>query len=67
MQLSLIHYCKTIMILVITIENIQTLMIEIYKIKNNLNPTIMDNMFERKITRTILGIFKSLRQKEKEL
>ena len=28
-------------------ENIQTLMIEIYKIKNHLNPPIMDNMSER--------------------
>ena len=28
-------------------RNIQTLMIEIYKMKNNLNPPIMDNMFER--------------------
>ena len=29
-------------------RNIQTLMIEIYKIKNNLNPPIMGFMFERK-------------------
>ena len=29
-------------------RNIQTLMIEIYKMKNNLNPPIMDNMFERR-------------------
>ena len=29
-------------------RNIQTLMIEIYKMKNNLNPPIMDNIFERR-------------------
>ena len=29
-------------------RNIKTLMIEIYKMKNNLNPPIMDNMFERR-------------------
>ena len=29
-------------------RNIQTLMIEIHKMKNNLNPPIMDNMFERR-------------------
>ena len=29
-------------------RNIQTLMIRIYKIKNNLNPAIMDLMFERR-------------------
>ena len=29
-------------------RNIQTLMIEIYEMKNNLNPPIMDNMFERR-------------------
>ena len=29
-------------------RNIQTLMIEIYKMKNNLNPSIMDNTFERR-------------------
>ena len=29
-------------------RNIQTLMVEIYKIKNNLNPPIMDFMFEKK-------------------
>ena len=29
-------------------RNIQTLMIEIYKTKNNLNPPIMDNMFQRR-------------------
>ena len=28
-------------------KNIQTFMIEIYKIKKNLNPPIMDNMSER--------------------
>ena len=28
-------------------KNIQTLTVEIYKIKNNLNPPIMDFMFER--------------------
>ena len=29
-------------------RNIQTLVVEIYKIKNNLNPPIMDFMFERR-------------------
>ena len=29
-------------------RNIQTLMVKIYKIKNNLNPPIMDFMFERR-------------------
>ena len=29
-------------------RNIQTLMIEIYKMKNNLNPPVMNNMFERR-------------------
>ena len=29
-------------------RNIQTLTIEIYKMKNNLNPPIMDFMFERR-------------------
>ena len=29
-------------------RNIQTLMVEIYKIKNNLNPPIMDFIFERR-------------------
>ena len=29
-------------------RNIRTLMIEIYKIRNNLNPPIMDFMFERR-------------------
>ena len=47
-QVTLIHCCKTIMILVITIETLKTLMVEICKIKNNLNPPIMDFMFERR-------------------
>ena len=29
-------------------RNIQTIMIEIYKTKNNLNPPVMSNMFERR-------------------
>ena len=29
-------------------RNIQTLMVETYKIRNNLNPPIMDFMFERR-------------------
>ena len=45
-------------------RNIQTLMIEIYKIKNNLNPPIMGFMFERKNN---TYNFRNLRQKEKEL
>ena len=35
------------MILVIAKKKIQTLMAEIYKVKNNLNPPVMDFMFER--------------------
>ena len=34
--------------LVIAIEICKTLMVEAYKIKNNLNPPIMDFMFERR-------------------
>ena len=45
-------------------RNIQTLMIEIYKIKNNLNPPIMGFMFERKNN---TYNFRNLQQKEKEL
>ena len=46
-QVALIHRQKTIMILVFTIET-SKLMAEIYKIKNNLKPPIMDFMFERR-------------------
>ena len=35
-------------------------MVEIYKIKNNLNPPVMDFNFERRNTRIVLEIFKSL-------
>ena len=37
--------------------NIQTLIIEIYKIKNNLNPPIMDFMFERRNNTHYFKIF----------
>lgn len=42
-------------------RSIQTLMNEIHKIKNNLNPSIM----KKEITRIILKIFKSSLQKKK--
>ena len=42
-------------------RNILTLMDEIHKIKNNLNPSIM----KKEITRIILKIFKSSLQKKK--
>ena len=46
-------------------RNIQTLMVEIYKIKNNLNPPIMSLCSKGEITRIIVEIFKSLRRKKK--
>ena len=46
---------------------IQTLIVEIYKIKNILNLPIMDLMFQSRNNTYILDIFKSLRRKEKEL
>ena len=45
--------------------NIQTLMIEIYKMKNNLNLPIMDNMFERRNNTYILSNFQELATKRK--
>ena len=44
-------------------RNIKTLMVEICKIKNNQNPSIMDFMTERRS----LEIFKILRQEDNEL
>ena len=41
-------------------------MVEIYKIKNNLNLPIIDFMFERRNSTITLEIVKSLQQKEKE-
>ena len=46
-QVTLTHYYKTIIILVITTET-SKLMVEIYKIKNNLNLPIIDFMGERR-------------------
>ena len=46
-------------------RNIQTLMIEIYKMKNNLNPAIMDNMFERRNNTYNLRNFQELATKRK--
>ena len=46
-------------------RNIQTLMIEIYKMKNNLNPPIMDNMFERRNNTYNLRNFQEFATKRK--
>ena len=43
----------------------QTLMIEIYKMKNNLNPPIMDNMFERRNNTYNLRNFQEFATKRK--
>ena len=46
-------------------RNIQALMIEIYKMKNNLNPPIMDNMFERRNNTYNLRNFQEFATKKK--
>ena len=46
-------------------RNIQTLMVEIYKIKNNLNPPIMDFMFERRNNTYNLRNFQEFASKRK--
>ena len=46
-------------------RNIQTLMVEIYKIKNNLNPPIMDFLFERRNNTYNLGNFQEFATKRK--
>ena len=46
-------------------RNIQTLMVEIYKIKNNLNPPIMDFMFERRNNTYNLRNFQEFATKRK--
>ena len=46
-------------------RNIQTLMIRIYKIKNNLNPAIMDLMFERRNNTYNLRNFQEFASKRK--
>ena len=48
-------------------KNIQTLMIEIYKIKNNLNPPIMDNMSERTNNTYNLRNFEEFATKRKRI
>ena len=48
-------------------RNIQTLMIEIYKMKNNLNPPIMVNMFQRKNNTYNLRNFHEFETKRKKL
>ena len=45
--------------------NIQTLMVEIYKIKNNLNPPITDFMFERRNNTYNLRNFQEFATKRK--
>ena len=46
-------------------RNIQTLMIEVYKMKNNLNPPIMNNMFERRNNTYNLRNFQEFATKRK--
>ena len=46
-------------------RNIQTLMIEIYKMKNNLNPPVMDNMFEKRNNTYNLTNFQEFATKRK--
>ena len=46
-------------------RNIKTLMVETYKIKNNLNPTIMDFMSGRRNNRYNLGNFREFATKRK--
>ena len=46
-------------------RNIQILMVEIYKIKNNLNPPIMDCMFERRNNTYNLRNFQEFAMKRK--
>ena len=46
-------------------RNIQTLVVEIYKIKNNLNPPIMDFMFEKKNNTHNLRNFQEFATKRK--
>ena len=44
-------------------RSIQTLMVEIYKIKNNLNPPVIDFMFEKRNTRYNLRNFQEFATK----
>ena len=46
-------------------RNIQTLMVEIYKIKNNLTPAIVDFMFERRSNTNNLKTFQEFTTKRK--
>ena len=46
-------------------RNIQTLMVEIYKIKNNLNPPVMDFIFERRNNTYNLRNFQEFAMKRK--
>ena len=64
MQMILIHFYKTVVVLSITTK---TLMIEIYKMKNDLNPSVIDFIFEMRNNTSNLRNFKSLLRKEKEL
>ena len=48
-------------------RNIQTLLIEIFKIKKGFAPLIMESILEGRNNTTTLEIFKNLRQKAKEL
>ena len=64
-EVALIHCYKTITILVITIKTSKILLVEIYKIKNNLNPPIMDFMFERRNNSYNLKYFQEFVTKRK--
>ena len=64
-EVALIHCYKTITILVITIKTSKILLVEIYKIKNNLNPPIMDFMFERRNNTYNLKYFQEFVTKRK--
>ena len=55
------------MILVITIETSKLEMVEIYKIKNNLNPPVMGFMFERRHNTYNIRNSQEFQRKEKEL
>ena len=48
-------------------RNIQILMVEIYKIKNNLNPSIMDFVFERRNNKYNLRTFQEFATKRKRI
>ena len=64
-QVTLIHCYGTIMILCKHHRDIKSLMVEIYQIKNNLNPPIMGFMFERRNNTYNLRNFQEFATKRK--